>query len=304
MSSQNVCKVSGFGHHSQSASQPAGGHQEGLYTNESSASTVSSNTLSSQTTASGSPPTTASTVAGGRATDQQQLLQVAEQIAQQRFAASPPTGNNQPAARLDGQLPTGVHSVRWTALEAIAFRRFTSASDVWSFGVVCWEVMTLGERPYWNWSNQDVIKAVEQGYRLPQPEVSCRPFGGWLTNQTILEDPQEANSNPNPNPNQWQTCPEQLYKLMLDCWLKDRLARPSFEQLVRQLDNLLSPYDDPFGQGPAQVGPLGPMPADGGATLTGGLFAPNQPAGTGAITLASPPGRVQPRQSQTNRMYD
>lgn len=44
--------------------------------------------------------------------------------------------------------------MRWTAPEAIAFRKFTSASDVWSYGVVLWEVMSYGERPYWNWSNQ------------------------------------------------------------------------------------------------------------------------------------------------------
>lgn len=62
--------------------------------------------------------------------------------------------------------------VRWTSPEAIAYRKFTSASDVWSFGVVMWEVMSYGERPYWNWSNQDVIKAVEKGYRLPPPMVS------------------------------------------------------------------------------------------------------------------------------------
>lgn len=55
--------------------------------------------------------------------------------------------------------------MRWTAPEAIAFRKFTSASDVWSFGIVCWEVMSYGERPYWNWSNQDVIKSIEKGYR-------------------------------------------------------------------------------------------------------------------------------------------
>lgn len=61
--------------------------------------------------------------------------------------------------------------VRWTAPEAIAFRKFTSASDVWSFGIVCWEVMSYGERPYWNWSNQDVIKSIEKGYRLPPPIV-------------------------------------------------------------------------------------------------------------------------------------
>lgn len=59
--------------------------------------------------------------------------------------------------------------VRWTAPEAIAFRKFTSASDVWSYGVVLWEVMSYGERPYWNWSNQDVIKSIEKGYRLPAP---------------------------------------------------------------------------------------------------------------------------------------
>uniref|UniRef100_A0A2C9JX64 Protein kinase domain-containing protein n=1 Tax=Biomphalaria glabrata TaxID=6526 RepID=A0A2C9JX64_BIOGL len=62
--------------------------------------------------------------------------------------------------------------VRWTAPEAIAFRKFTSASDVWSYGVVMWEIVSYGERPYYNWSNQDVIKAVEKGYRLPPPMVN------------------------------------------------------------------------------------------------------------------------------------
>jgi len=61
--------------------------------------------------------------------------------------------------------------VRWTAPEAITFRKFTSASDTWSFGVVMWEVISYGERPYWNWSNQDVMKAVDRGYRLPPPMV-------------------------------------------------------------------------------------------------------------------------------------
>lgn len=46
--------------------------------------------------------------------------------------------------------------VRWTAPEAIAYRKFTSASDVWSYGIVTWEVMSYGERPYWDMSNQDV----------------------------------------------------------------------------------------------------------------------------------------------------
>ncbi|XP_018329142.1 ephrin type-B receptor 1-B isoform X2 [Agrilus planipennis] len=95
--------------------------------------------------------------------------------------------------------------VRWTAPEAIAFRKFTSASDVWSMGIVCWEVMSYGERPYWNWSNQDVIKSIEKGYRLPAP----------------------------------MDCPEAIYQLMLDCWQKERTHRPSFQSIVKTLDKLI-----------------------------------------------------------------
>lgn len=95
--------------------------------------------------------------------------------------------------------------VRWTAPEAIAFRKFTSTSDVWSYGVVLWEVMSYGERPYWNWSNQDVIKSIEKGYRLPAP----------------------------------MDCPEALYQLMLDCWQKQRTHRPTFSSIVLTLDSLV-----------------------------------------------------------------
>lgn len=95
--------------------------------------------------------------------------------------------------------------VRWTAPEAIAFRKFTSASDVWSFGIVCWEVMSYGERPYWNWSNQDVIKSIEKGYRLPAP----------------------------------MDCPEAIYQLMLDNWQKERTHRPTFGSIVKTLDKLI-----------------------------------------------------------------
>lgn len=53
--------------------------------------------------------------------------------------------------RQGGKIP-----IRWTAPEAIAYRKFTSASDVWSFGIVMWEVMAFGERPYWDMSNHEV----------------------------------------------------------------------------------------------------------------------------------------------------
>lgn len=64
---------------------------------------------------------------------------------------SPDGGADQFSFFQGGKIP-----VRWTAPEAIAYRKFTSASDVWSYGIVMWEVMSFGERPYWDMSNQDV----------------------------------------------------------------------------------------------------------------------------------------------------
>ncbi|XP_014828059.1 PREDICTED: ephrin type-B receptor 1-like, partial [Poecilia mexicana] len=101
---------------------------------------------------------------------------------------------------LGGKIP-----VRWTAPEAIAYRKFTSASDVWSYGIVMWEVMSYGERPYWDMSNQDVINAIEQDYRLPPP----------------------------------MDCPSALHQLMLDCWQKDRNVRPRFADIVSTLDKMI-----------------------------------------------------------------
>uniref|UniRef100_A0A8C6MC42 receptor protein-tyrosine kinase n=1 Tax=Nothobranchius furzeri TaxID=105023 RepID=A0A8C6MC42_NOTFU len=101
---------------------------------------------------------------------------------------------------LGGKIP-----IRWTAPEAIAYRKFTSASDVWSYGIVMWEVMSYGERPYWDMSNQDVINAIEQDYRLPPPP----------------------------------DCPAPLHSLMLDCWQKDRADRPRFCDIVAALDRMI-----------------------------------------------------------------
>ncbi|KFQ52047.1 Ephrin type-A receptor 8, partial [Nestor notabilis] len=100
--------------------------------------------------------------------------------------------------------------IRWTAPEAIAFRKFSSASDVWSYGIVMWEVLAYGERPYWNMTNRDVINSVEEGYRLPAP----------------------------------MGCPTTLHQLMLDCWQKDRSERPRFSQIVGILDKLIRNPDN------------------------------------------------------------
>uniref|UniRef100_A0A8C4IL69 receptor protein-tyrosine kinase n=1 Tax=Dicentrarchus labrax TaxID=13489 RepID=A0A8C4IL69_DICLA len=95
--------------------------------------------------------------------------------------------------------------IRWTAPEAIAYRKFTSASDVWSFGIVMWEVMAFGERPYWDMSNHEVMKAINEAFRLPAP----------------------------------MDCPSAIYQLMLQCWQHDRPKRPRFSDIVNILDKLL-----------------------------------------------------------------
>ena len=61
-------------------------------------------------------------------------------------------------------------------------REFTSYSDVWSYGIVAWEVMSYGEKPYWDMSNDDVIKNIRQGMRLPSPVVSVFEFKPINTN--------------------------------------------------------------------------------------------------------------------------
>ena len=68
------------------------------------------------------------------------------------------------AAHHDVQVP-----VRWMALESIVERVYTPASDVWSYGVLCWEVLTHGQRPYDNVSSEGVVAAIRRGHRLSKP---------------------------------------------------------------------------------------------------------------------------------------
>ncbi|XP_058992949.1 ephrin type-A receptor 10 [Mustela lutreola] len=99
----------------------------------------------------------------------------------------------------------------WAAPETLQFGHFSSASDVWSFGVVMWELMAFGERPYWDMSGQDVIKAVEDGFRLPPP----------------------------------RNCPTPLHRLMLDCWQKDPSERPRFSQIHSLLSKMVQDPEPP-----------------------------------------------------------
>lgn len=106
---------------------------------------------------------------------------------------------------LDYETQGGKIPVRWTAPEALQHRTFSSASDVWSFGVLLWETMSYCDRPYGEWNNYDVIHRVKSGYRLPSP----------------------------------QGCPKVLHSLMLDCWEKDKSKRPKFSEIVSRFDELI-----------------------------------------------------------------
>ncbi|XP_067267637.1 protein tyrosine kinase 2aa isoform X5 [Chanodichthys erythropterus] len=99
-----------------------------------------------------------------------------------------------------GKLP-----IKWMAPESINFRRFTSASDVWMFGVCMWEILMFGIKPFQGVKNNDVIGRIENGERLAMP----------------------------PN------CPPTLYSLMTKCWAYDPSKRPRFTELKTQLSTIL-----------------------------------------------------------------
>ncbi|XP_075287388.1 tyrosine-protein kinase Fes/Fps isoform X1 [Opisthocomus hoazin] len=91
--------------------------------------------------------------------------------------------------------------VKWTAPEALSYGRYSSESDVWSFGILLWEAFSLGAVPYANLSNQQMREAVEQGMRLDPPEQ----------------------------------CPEEVYQLMQRCWEYDPHKRPGFSAIHQDL---------------------------------------------------------------------
>lgn len=102
--------------------------------------------------------------------------------------------------------------IRWTAPEVFATNEYTTKADVWSFGVVLHEIVTRGERPYNKMTNEQTLKAVQSGYRMPQP----------------------------PN------CPQGLYELMLKCWQTEPHNRLRFEAMEWQLEEfcISGSFDD------------------------------------------------------------
>ncbi|XP_064394623.1 uncharacterized protein LOC135341873 isoform X2 [Halichondria panicea] len=91
--------------------------------------------------------------------------------------------------------------VKWTAPEAIHYRRYSPASDVWSFGVLLYEIWSLGASPFKNKSAEETVALVDSGYRLSPPPG----------------------------------CPKAIYQLMIECWHPDAQDRLSFTELVTSL---------------------------------------------------------------------
>ena len=72
--------------------------------------------------------------------------------------------------------------MRWTAPEAITYRKFSTASDIWSYGILLWEIMSFAERPYWNWGNEEVsmrcILRIKQRFH---EALVAQIYSNWIT---------------------------------------------------------------------------------------------------------------------------
>ncbi|XP_006782284.1 tyrosine-protein kinase Fer isoform X1 [Neolamprologus brichardi] len=91
--------------------------------------------------------------------------------------------------------------IKWTAPEALNYGRYSSESDVWSYGILLWETFSLGVCPYPGMTNQQAREQVEKGYRMACP----------------------------------QRCPDDVYKVMQRCWQYSPEDRPKFSELQRDL---------------------------------------------------------------------
>ncbi|XP_036355998.1 tyrosine-protein kinase Fer-like isoform X5 [Octopus sinensis] len=96
--------------------------------------------------------------------------------------------------------------IKWTAPEALNYGKYTSLCDVWSFGILMWEVFSSGLTPYQGMSNAQAKERIDAGYRMPAP----------------------------------QGTPEEIYELMHRCWKYDPEARPHFDEINKELKKILA----------------------------------------------------------------
>nr|XP_019967682.1 PREDICTED: epidermal growth factor receptor [Paralichthys olivaceus] len=94
--------------------------------------------------------------------------------------------------------------IKWMALESILNRSYTHQSDVWSFGVTVWELMTFGNKPYDGIPASEIAELLEKGERLPQPPI----------------------------------CTIDVYMIMVKCWMIDADSRPHFRELIAEFTKM------------------------------------------------------------------
>ncbi|KAM9183831.1 NT-3 growth factor receptor isoform 3-T3 [Dugong dugon] len=94
--------------------------------------------------------------------------------------------------------------IRWMPPESIMYRKFTTESDVWSFGVILWEIFTYGKQPWFQLSNTEVIECITQGRVLERPRV----------------------------------CPKEVYDVMLGCWQREPQQRLNIKEIYKILQAL------------------------------------------------------------------
>ncbi|XP_014489174.1 PREDICTED: tyrosine-protein kinase receptor torso [Dinoponera quadriceps] len=105
----------------------------------------------------------------------------------------------------NGKLP-----LKWMAIEALTHQIYTTYSDVWAFGILLWEIVTLGAMPYPGTPTNRILQLLKSGYRMERP----------------------------PN------CGRELYNIMYSCWNLRPQSRPTFTELKQSLDKLLSNYSE------------------------------------------------------------
>ncbi|KAF4019889.1 hypothetical protein G4228_011401 [Cervus hanglu yarkandensis] len=94
--------------------------------------------------------------------------------------------------------------VKWSPPEVFHFNRYSSKSDVWSFGVLMWEVFSEGKMPFENRSNLQVVEAISKGFRLYRPHLA----------------------------------PMSIYEIMYSCWHEKPKGRPTFAELLQVLTEI------------------------------------------------------------------
>ena len=105
--------------------------------------------------------------------------------------------------------------IKWTALESLLRHEYSKKSDIWSMGILMWEIFSLGELPYPGMSSKEVIHQLKEGYRMDMP----------------------------------LDCPNEIFQMMNECWHVNPENRPTAEELFHQLDELkLAVVSAPDGQ--------------------------------------------------------